>query len=488
MALSLVRRTAVLLAEALFTAAVLSATAAPTHADEPGQHLSAERLNQRVLVDSLHANNYLSCGLSPDEYSYHRAQGPRLAFEYLKAQGVAVDEMSSGRIDAARLKPYGMLFLNLVSAERPPFLVSEIVAIRDYVAGGGSLLVISDHSNCYFHSHRLAPLLAEMGIESFTDTACDVPPHTIGSGNGWLSITRFADHPVTRGLRRLGIQTGGRVDERYAVAFTSDAAWADRWATSDYGEENAPGFYGDFRYGDGEVQKSLGVVLAREFGRGRIVIVADQNLLGDPFLHYADNYRLWINAAAWLLQNESLADPGAYLSRRDRRVTFFEQRGEALIGSSDNDGYLNAFHWVARRHWTFASDRSEDFGSLLVLAHGDVKISAEQAGQIARQLKDGASVLVLGMYGGELRETGTATAAILAAAESLGVVCSENGDRLEASIGGRGRVVALREPGEFQNALLNSVTERPNQQQQARGEALLRHIGDCLESLQPPAP
>ncbi len=355
---------------------------------------AGEPRGHRVLVDSIHANNFLSAGLTADGYSYHQQQGFHRAFEYLKEQGVQVDEIADGRLDGERLKNANLLFLNLVSAEKPPFLVSEIAAIKAFVEGGGALLVITDHSNCYFHAHRLEPLFTELDMVSFTDTACDVAPHTIGEGNGWLAITRFKEHPVTQGLACLGMQTGGRVDPRYAVAHTSDESWADRWHTGPYGEENSPGFYGNFVYTVGEERGPLGVVLAKDFGRGRIVNVADQNMLGDPFLNYADNYKLWLNSIAWLLGDERLADPRPYLSRRADRVMLRERPGAAVFGSSSTDGYLNAFMLISRRHWAFAGDFASDAvdagSGLLVLADDDVDLTAEEAKKIAAHLNAGA--------------------------------------------------------------------------------------------------
>jgi hypothetical protein len=439
------------------------------------------RPQRRVLVDSVHANNYLSAGLTVDGYSYHEAQGFRRAFDYVREQGVEIEEIKHGRLDAGRLANFDLLFLNLASAERPAFLVSEIAAIRAFLEAGGSLLVITDHSNCYFHAHRLEPLFTELDMASFTDTACDVAGNTLGSGNAWLAISRFTDHPVTRNLAWLGMQTGGRVDPRHAVAFTSDAAWADRWRTGPYGEENAPGFYGNFVYTVGEDQGSLGVVLAKTFGRGRIVNIADQNMLGDPFLHYADNFRLWLNAIAWLLDDERLADAKPYLSRRPDRVTFFERRQNALFGSNDSDGYLNSFTLVSRHHWTFAGDRRDDFGKLLVLAHDDVPLTPEDASAIADHLRAGGNVLVLGLYFDSLRETGAATEAILSSMGSSATVTEDaTPEYLIASIKDGGAMIGLKEPGAFQNALLAGLTTKPAREQQARGQRLLRAVDDWL--------
>src|ERR1041385_8477781 len=101
----------------------------------------------RILVDSIHAHNWLK--ERPDEYSYHYNYGYRKGFAYLRSRGVVVDEAVRGSIDAKRLAGCRMLFINLVSADLPPFKLSEIDAITSFVRSGGGLFVITDHSNCY---------------------------------------------------------------------------------------------------------------------------------------------------------------------------------------------------------------------------------------------------------------------------------------------------------------------------------------------------
>ncbi|MHB8902636.1 MAG: hypothetical protein ACYC6Y_28080, partial [Thermoguttaceae bacterium] len=247
---------------------------------------TAEEIPAAILIDWIHANDFSMIGLRPGIYDYHVIFGFRHGIEYLESRGVGHEYASDGRITPERLAARKLLLINLVSAEREPFLVSEIVAIRNYVEEGGSLLVVMDHSNCYFHSHRLKPLLTELGIEAFVDTSCDVPPQTLGTGNGWLRITNFSSHPITNGLRCLGFQTGGRLDPRYSVAWTSDRAWADEWAIGIYGNTSDIGNYGNFTRDDHEPLGPHGVVLAKEHGRGRIVIVGDQNMWGDAFINY----------------------------------------------------------------------------------------------------------------------------------------------------------------------------------------------------------
>ena len=151
---------------------------------------------KRILIDSIHAHNFLDKGLTLDNYNYHEIHGLSLAFNYLKSKKNQVDEIKTGTISKNILSSYNMLFINLVSEDLPPFTVEEILSIKNFVHNGGSLFIITDHSNCYHHIYKLTPLLLELNIEPYKETACDVWPHTVGEGNGWINITNFKKHRI----------------------------------------------------------------------------------------------------------------------------------------------------------------------------------------------------------------------------------------------------------------------------------------------------
>lgn len=348
-----------------------------------------------IVIDWIHANDFSMVGLRPGIYDYHTQCGFRHGFDFLLSRGIKQEYLSQGRLTPERLACRRLLFINLPSAEREPFLVSEVMAIRDYVKNGGSLLIVMDHSNCYFHSHRLKPLLAVFGIEAFTDTACDVPPHVIGQGHGWLAITRFSPHPITKGLTRLGCQTGGRLDPRYSVAWTSEDSWADEWKVELYGQSRDLGLYGDFQREDHEPSGPLGVVAAREFHKGRIVIVGDQNMWGDAFMNYADNYRLWLNTIAWLLRDSQLAEWKAYENWHSPRLAFYEPADMPRFGSCDDRDYYHLLCLLSRYYWTFANDRLDEPAELRIVADGKRKFSSDEIAKLTSYVHNGGKLIIL---------------------------------------------------------------------------------------------
>lgn len=349
----------------------------------------------RILVDSIHAHNKLSLGPRDYAYAYHHVYRFERAFAYLRARKVEVEEVTSGPLTPELLRGRHLVFINLVSADLPPFGRQEIDALVRYTREGGSLFFITDHSNCYYHAYKLQPLYQELDIQTRLVTACDKAPETLGPGNGWLNISRFLPHPITRGVSSIGFQTGGAVDERFAVAHTSPQAWGDKWGAVAYGEGTDQGNYGNWLQDPDEPTGSLGVVMAKNVGRGRVVVVADQNIFADPFLNYADNYRLWLGSMAWLTGRKDLADPQPYYRWRLGRVLAYEDPQKPTWANSARSGHYNLFVDLGRRISLFANADLSRGADLLLFAHAEYRLAAPALAQVVSHLRSGKNVVVL---------------------------------------------------------------------------------------------
>ena len=253
-----------------------------------------------VLFDSFHAHNFLDRGLIPGEHTYHRFTGLRRAASLLSDRQVEVRELMVGPITSERLKDVQLVVLNLPSMDRPPWLTSEIDAVERFIRGGGGMIFITDHTNCYYHQYHLLPLWQRLGLIPTFETACERTKKNLLSpgGPGWLLVRDFDTHPVTAGVRYLGTQTGGRVVGEGVIARTSADAWADAGLSPLYGEGN-PGLTGDLQFSASEESGAQGIVLAKTIDQGRVVVISDQNAMGDAQISYADNWRLWLNACDW---------------------------------------------------------------------------------------------------------------------------------------------------------------------------------------------
>ena len=427
-----------------------------------------------ILIDTVHCNDYSDIGLQEDNYEYHHISGFRFGFDYLKHKGIPCERMLEGRLNDDKLSQYKVLMINLVSADKSPFLVSEINAIVRFVSEGGGLMIITDHTNCYFHAHILEPLLTELGLESSKDTACDRYGNTLSAGNGWLKVSRFEKHPITDQLRFLGTQTGGTVDKRFAVAFTSEDAWPDNWICTPYFEGMTPGFYGNFMQDLDEPTGKLGVVLAKEHGKGRIVVVADQNIFSDTFLNYADNYKLWLNSFSWLLEDESVKDSDSYVKWKSPIIWAVEDFSRPEFGSDGNFGMNNVWNVLNRHYWTFATDRipSETDCELAIIADGYAVLPEETIADLAMHLMRGNNVLSLHTNSEAADSEGVAISDLLNTCKVKSPKFEKNGKIETFSIPNGGKLFLYGGDTLFTNGPIPRATSKPSEDEQKLVEIL----------------
>lgn len=418
----------------------------------------------KIVVDSYHSHNFINLPPNADIYDYHHLYGFRHLFRYLESSSVEINEITAGPIDAKTLNGADMLFINLTSMDMPPFRMSEIKAIKQYVANGGGLLVVTDHSNCYYHAYKLTQLFEELGMELNTETACDVAPQTLANGNGWIVINRFQPHEITENIAAIAMMTGGTVDERYGIAFTSDAAWGDQWLVHPYGEGDTPGFYGNWTLDKGERTGKLAVMLAKKFGDGRIFVAGDQNMWGDAFCNYADNYKLWLNSVAWLTGEKQLADFQQYEEWKKPHIILYESYENIAWGNCDDEGFFNLFTALGRKYWTFATNNLMGDAELIIFAHDGYVLSATEINRLIQHLKVGRNIIILGSSRSIIGKM-TLTA-------QLSAILSEPGihDYPQETIyywSDTGSVIMFKDSAGFTNKTILHPQQRPNAKQEA---------------------
>jgi DNA-binding transcriptional LysR family regulator len=129
----------------------------------------------RVRFDAMHSHTWIETLPQPGLNQYHLLAGPSRAAQTLAAMGWQVDVQLEAW-DAASLASLDLVVLNLVSADRPAFRVSEIAALREFVQRGAGLIIITDHTNCYFHNHALEPLFDQLDLISPTRRLANMHP------------------------------------------------------------------------------------------------------------------------------------------------------------------------------------------------------------------------------------------------------------------------------------------------------------------------
>jgi hypothetical protein len=240
--------------------------------------------------------------LGLEDYGYTQMHGLSRAFDPARAAGVRIeptyDVLTPGRLGGA-----SMVFINLVSGDNPGFRHSEVLALESFVRHGGGLVLITDHTNCYFSAEMLLPLQDAFGFDVVPATACELPPHTLSpKSRAWARMTVPGDHITGEGVEVLGWMNGGivrpREDSHFVpVMSNSESGWEDR--LDPYRKPDSAGFTGSLRQEEGEPNGPHSVVIAGSHGQGRIVVLADQNAWGSTLVGYEDNAQMFTNALSW---------------------------------------------------------------------------------------------------------------------------------------------------------------------------------------------
>ena len=297
-----------------------------------------------VLVDLYHTRiqNPEDYRLQKDGYSYQGVFGYARAFDHLQEHGYNWNSIRELELSEARLQGYDVLFINLVHDERPDFTDAEVEAIQAYVRGGGGLVVIADHTNVYYHAQRINRFLREMGVEVTYHSALESGDQSV-AGLGWIAIEEMADHPINAGVDMISFQTGGTMAEpsaegAVATSRLSETGWGDFWD-----ESQTHGFYGNWERDEGEPQGDNPVVVASEYGQGRVVVVGDQNIYGDAWLHFGDNFAHFMNIFEWAAGREGAPEPLRTIKPKGLNVGVDIRLSERAAGSGGSQGYYTWF-------------------------------------------------------------------------------------------------------------------------------------------------
>ncbi|MBM4390836.1 MAG: hypothetical protein FJ090_06910 [Deltaproteobacteria bacterium] len=261
-----------------------------------------------LLVDEWHSRKQpIDSVLDPGEYDYDSMHGLGRAFAPVReAMAVRPVGWRLGWDPVGTLDGASALFINLPSGDGPGFRWSEVRAIDRFVRAGGGLLLVTDHSDCYAHGDMLAQLAEVLGFSLPPVTAVDAPYGLGPRARAWFETVQVFPHEITDGVSRLGFMTAGSVEGLHTVASTSLAGFADRFEPGRKAE--SAGFTGNLERSDDEPSGPVPIVAAGEVGRGRVVVIADQNALGATMIGYGDNHRLFTNAMSWVTRR-AIATP-----------------------------------------------------------------------------------------------------------------------------------------------------------------------------------
>jgi len=179
----------------------------------------------------------------------------------LGAQCVVSPDLSAADIEGA--DALVLIFPN------EPWAGGQLDRIRAFVEGGGSLLVLGEHTVREKNGGaRFNDVLKGTGMEVPFDSAT----YAVG---GWLQSFEALAHPVTLGMADDRNQYGIVIGASVAVRWPARPVIVGRWGWSDGGDEAGPAMMGDHAYNAGEKLGDMVLVAEQRVGDGRIVVFGD---------------------------------------------------------------------------------------------------------------------------------------------------------------------------------------------------------------------
>lgn len=244
-----------------------------------------QRKITRVLFDEYHSEAW-SISLevarhmqpaAPFDSSFHRAA------QDLAGRDFIVERNADAPLTAEVLGRAGVVVIAHPSERRwehttntnsPRLSPGEIDALREFVRGGGGLIVFGETEQDKY-GNNLNELVAHFGIHIENSTVFDYRHyHKVPS---YILPKPAADHPLLTQVRAVCFYRAGTLTAR-------DDAQIVLRTSEDASPANA------------------GVMAAACYGRGRVVVVADSDWAGDEFFCEFDHQRLWCNMVYWVAQ------------------------------------------------------------------------------------------------------------------------------------------------------------------------------------------
>jgi hypothetical protein len=196
----------------------------------------------------------------------------------LKEKGYTI-KINAGRIDDLTLKNAEVLIISGAFQFLSP---EEINAVISFVERGGKLCVM-------LHIPQpLTGLMSRLRIYA-SNGVIQEQENIINNQPKDFFITKMAKHPLTKGLKRIGVYGAWALmsesETAKIIARTGPKAWIDLNRDGGFNETDA--------------RQSFGVIIAGTLGKGEYIIFGDDAIFQNKFLNQ-ENMPLGENLADWM--------------------------------------------------------------------------------------------------------------------------------------------------------------------------------------------
>lgn len=202
-------------------------------------------------------------------YRWHFGMSP-----YTRNRGL-IKCFDGQRIEERRQSDFGVLVFPSMHLWAHRWPKEEVEAVRQFVENGGGVLFLGRS----FDRRGNWNVLRQFGIRDTSDLVID-EEHHVDDDPYFVTYTRIADHPATGGVRTFQSRGGSHIapDGASQVLIQGSPSAVTR---------------------SGKVQAPV-ICVAKEVGKGRIVVVGDDRWTDPVFLTQADNAKLWMGLIEWL--------------------------------------------------------------------------------------------------------------------------------------------------------------------------------------------
>jgi hypothetical protein len=196
---------------------------------------------------------------------------------------------NTGVITAEGLADTDVLILKTPTS---PYAHEEISAILDFVARGGGLYLIGDHTNVFGTGVNLNQIAPNFGISFNYDCTYELAEGALSE----YDAPKLFPHPAIQGLPHF----------LFATSCTLDAGWLTDAVMTGYGLKNLPADYAQKNFFPEDTNAGLmefGAFVqsaAAAYGKGRVLAFTDSTVYSNFWMHMPGKPELLLKSLQWL--------------------------------------------------------------------------------------------------------------------------------------------------------------------------------------------